>query len=71
MKNIQDHVMPVLQSFGAGEVQDAGSLPSSIPEDQLRPGMPVETFISTGDRTFLDYLVKPLVDSARHAFIEE
>lgn len=59
------------QPYYRALLQIAGNLPSSIPEDQLRPGMPVETFISTGDRTFLDYLVKPLVDSARHAFIEE
>jgi multidrug efflux pump subunit AcrA (membrane-fusion protein) len=28
----------------------------------LIPGMPVEAFIRTGDRTTLDYLVKPLAD---------
>jgi len=29
--------------------------------------MPVEVFISTGDRTFFDYLIKPLLDSTSHA----
>ncbi|WP_245461294.1 HlyD family type I secretion periplasmic adaptor subunit [Rhizobium sp. WSM1325] len=47
------------------------ALPASVPVDQLYPGMPVEAFISTGDRTFFDYLSQPLFDSARHAFIEE
>lgn len=59
------------QPYYRALLQIAEVLPSSIPEEELRPGMPVETFISTGDRTFLDYLVKPLVDSARHAFIED
>nr|WP_064251325.1 HlyD family type I secretion periplasmic adaptor subunit [Rhizobium leguminosarum]OAP88079.1 hemolysin D [Rhizobium leguminosarum] len=46
-------------------------LPASVPAQQLHPGMPVEAFISTGDRTFFDYLLKPLIDSTRHAFVED
>ncbi|MBB6488513.1 HlyD family type I secretion periplasmic adaptor subunit [Rhizobium lusitanum] len=46
-------------------------LPASIPEEQLHPGMPVETFISTEDRTFFSYLMRPLLDSMRHAFVED
>jgi len=34
------------------------------------PGMPVEAFIETGERTFLDYLMRPLVDSMARAFRE-
>jgi len=37
----------------------------------LVPGMPVEAVIPTGDRTVLEYLVKPLTDSIAHAFREE
>ena len=47
------------------------SLPDSINREQIFPGMPVETYIETGDRTFLEYLVKPLTDSFSHAFREE
>ena len=34
----------------------------------LRPGMPVETFITTRERTALSYFLKPLRDHANHAF---
>ncbi len=38
---------------------------------KLMPGMPVEAFIRTADRTVLSYLTKPLVDQARRAFREK
>lgn len=34
------------------------------------PGMPVETFIQTGERTVLSYLVKPLTDQIMRSFRE-
>jgi len=37
---------------------------------RLVPGMPVEVFISTGSRTVLSYLVKPLGDQIMHTFRE-
>ena len=51
----------------------------NIPQDQLqrlgkdqklRPGMPAEAFIKTGDRTPLNYILKPLLDQFNHAFNE-
>jgi HlyD family secretion protein len=38
---------------------------------RLTPGMPVEAFIQTGDRTMLSYLVKPLHDQLKRAFREK
>lgn len=38
---------------------------------ELLPGMPVEGFIKTADRTALNYLVKPLTDQLRRAFRED
>ncbi|MBY6266411.1 HlyD family type I secretion periplasmic adaptor subunit (plasmid) [Azospirillum sp. 412522] len=38
---------------------------------RLLPGMPVEVFIHTGERSTLSYLVKPLVDSLSKTFREE
>lgn len=38
---------------------------------RLVPGMPVEAFIRTGERTALSYLVKPLADQIARAFREE
>jgi HlyD family secretion protein len=48
----------------------------SIPEDEmvrlsglkLLPGMPLEAFIQTGERTVLSYLTKPFTDQAARAF---
>lgn len=38
---------------------------------QVRPGMPVEVFIKTGERTMMSYLLKPLFDRAKTALTEE
>jgi HlyD family secretion protein len=38
---------------------------------KLTPGMPVEAFIQTGERTMLTYLVKPLHDQLKRAFREK
>lgn len=37
---------------------------------RLAPGMPVEAFVQTGDRTMISYLVKPLHDQLMRAFRE-
>ena len=38
---------------------------------ELMPGMPVEVFVRTSDRTVLSYLLKPLRDQINRAFREE
>jgi HlyD family secretion protein len=38
---------------------------------QLIPGMQAEVFVQTGSRTMLSYLMKPLTDQLRRAFVEE
>ena len=38
---------------------------------KLLPGMPVEAFVQTGDRTMLSYLIKPLHDQFVRAFREK
>jgi HlyD family secretion protein len=51
----------------------------AVPEDelarlgslQLIPGMPVEAYLKTTDRTILSYLTKPLTDQLAQAFREE
>jgi HlyD family secretion protein len=40
-------------------------------EVKLIPGMPVEAFVQTGDRTVLSYLMKPLSDQLMRAFREK
>jgi HlyD family secretion protein len=39
-------------------------------ELRLISGMPVESFIQTGDRTAMSYLVKPFSDQIKKAFRE-
>jgi protease secretion system membrane fusion protein len=37
----------------------------------VRPGMPVELFVKTGERTPINYLLKPIFDRARSSMAEE
>jgi HlyD family type I secretion membrane fusion protein len=43
---------------------------AKLPDVTLTPGMPADTFIETGDRTLLQYLIQPIADSFRRAFRE-
>jgi HlyD family secretion protein len=38
---------------------------------QLVPGMPAEVFMQTGSRTMMSYLMKPITDQMRRAFVEQ
>jgi HlyD family secretion protein len=40
-------------------------------DSKLIPGMPVEAFVQTGDRTMLSYLIKPLSDQLMRSFREK
>jgi HlyD family secretion protein len=50
----------------------------TLPEEELRrlaglqlvSGMPAEVFMQTGSRTMMSYLLKPLTDQMRRAFVE-
>jgi len=42
-----------------------------LKDHQIRPGMPVDLFIITGERSLMNYLFKPFGDRARGALIEE
>jgi HlyD family secretion protein len=46
-------------------------LPSEVTADQIYPGMPVDALISTEERTFADYIARPILDSMSLAFREE
>jgi HlyD family secretion protein len=48
---------------------DAGEI-DRLDGHRLVPGMPVEAFIKTKDRTMLSYFLKPLTDQSRRAFRE-
>ncbi len=38
---------------------------------QIRPGMPVDLFIKTGERTMMNYLLKPILDHTKMSMTEE
>ena len=42
-----------------------------IKHEKVRPGMPVEVFVKTGERTMLNYIIRPMVDRAHSALREE
>jgi HlyD family secretion protein len=44
------------------------ALPAGV---KLLPGMPVEVFVTTAERTPMDYLFKPIADSMARAMTEE
>jgi len=53
---------------GPGRAGTARSMPRSSRDVKLVPGMPVDTFLETSERTVLSYLVKPLRDQIMKAF---
>ena len=38
---------------------------------QIRPGMPVDLFVKTGERTMLNYILKPILDHLKMSMTEE
>lgn len=52
-------------------LQLEGELPLPLTRDQIYPGMPVDAFFGTGDRTFFQYLTRPISDSFNRAFREQ
>jgi len=51
-------------AINPGEVERLGAV-------KLTPGMPVEAFIQTGERTLVAYLIKPLQDQLMRSFREK
>jgi HlyD family type I secretion membrane fusion protein len=49
---------------------DPKDLAAKVEGFQPTPGMPADLFIETGERTFFDYLMRPLLDSFLRAFRE-
>jgi protease secretion system membrane fusion protein len=51
------------------EVTDAGK--RKLRDNKVRPGMPSQVFIVTGERTMMSYLFKPITDRVHTSFREE
>ena len=58
------------EAFYTARIRLAAPLPEGVTSSQIQPGMPVEAYIRTGDRTFLEYLLEPFLDSFARAFRE-
>jgi HlyD family type I secretion membrane fusion protein len=58
------------QPYYIARMKITEDLPPEVRPDQVYPGMPVETYIATEERTFVEYLVRPLLDSFGRAFRE-
>ena len=57
-------------SFYVARIRIDEDVLRDLPEIELRPGMPAETWISTGDRSALSYLMKPLTDGWSRALLD-
>lgn len=53
------------------KVTPAGAKMIAHHKMDIRPGMPVELFVKTGERTMMNYLLKPLVDRAQSSMSED
>lgn len=58
------------QSFYRAQVEVTAEGMQQLGQNNVIPGMPVEVFINTGERTLLNYLFKPLRDRMRSALTE-
>ena len=58
-------------SFYTVRITMPGSEVTKLGDVRLVPGMPVDAFVQTGDRTVMTYLMKPLSDQIARAFKEK
>lgn len=59
------------QPFYIAEVSVSEAELAKLGDNRLRPGMPLEVFITTEDRTAISYLAKPLLDQFERALREQ
>ncbi|MDG4897868.1 MAG: HlyD family type I secretion periplasmic adaptor subunit [Mesorhizobium sp.] len=58
------------EPYFRAKLKIADALPPGVKSEQLYPGAPVDAFIGTGNRTFFEYLARPMMDSFARAFAE-
>ena len=58
-------------SFVVRVALDDADVRSKIKAFRPTPGMPAEVFIKTGERTFFEYMMRPVMDSFNRAFREQ
>ena len=64
---VELQILRILWELGPSPVRDIHKrLESFTPT----PGMPADIYIKTGERTFFEYIMKPVLDSFSRAFRE-
>lgn len=58
------------ETYYLGEIRVTEEELAKLGDDMLLPGMPVEVYVSTEERTAMSYLVKPFTDQFSRAFRE-
>jgi HlyD family secretion protein len=58
-------------AYYVARIKIAGADLAAFKQMKLVAGMPVESYIETGERTALSYLTKPFTDQLQRAFREE
>lgn len=58
------------EPYFLARIEPTRELPEMVSAEQIYPGMPVQAFVDTGSRTFLEYLSRPILDSFNRAFRE-
>ncbi|QGZ39518.1 protease secretion system membrane fusion protein [Pseudoduganella flava] len=53
------------------KVSDEGAAMIAHKKLDIQPGMPVELFVKTGERTLMSYLLKPVMDRAKSSLSED
>ena len=59
------------QPFYLAQISVSDEEMAKLGDNKLRPGMPLEVFITTEDRTAISYLAKPLLDQFERALREQ
>jgi HlyD family secretion protein len=59
------------ETYFAVRIRMEAAEAARLGDNRLHPGMPAEAFIGTGDRTALDYLMRPLEEQVARAFREQ
>ncbi len=59
------------ESYYQAQVQIDDLASANLKMEQLRPGMQADVMISTGERTALEYFLKPIIASFRKAMTEQ
>lgn len=68
---LEDHISPGREPFYLTHIRVDASQLKKMPEISLAPGMPVTAFLQTQPRTFVEILLKPLIDATNRGLRQD